>query len=241
MNDKTLILSIQTAGEPAQVGLLRGTELLAKRTIAERLAVCRRLAEEVISLLDACGKKIEELGLVAVCVGPGSFTGIRIGLAAAKAMAHALGIPVVGVNTLEAIALGGNGEDAARLVFVEAGSGRYFLGHYDADLRPMEEARCASEEEAGRWVEEILQLERRSGGRPSMLVSFGHLGPELRAKAAGMGKEFVEASPDAEVVGRLGLEKFEKAGSDDPIMLGPLYLRASSPEERREKSGRVDG
>lgn len=104
-----LLLAIDTAGPACAVALARagegGPEILAR--IEERIGRghAERLMPMIEEALGAAQKSFDELGRIAVTVGPGSFTGVRVGVAAARGLALALGIPAVGVGSLNAIAL----------------------------------------------------------------------------------------------------------------------------------------
>jgi tRNA threonylcarbamoyladenosine biosynthesis protein TsaB len=99
-----LSLAFDTATGVATCALVRGDEVLGERTgrAAEVLA-------DADELLRAAGVEPRDLDRLAVGVGPGSFTGVRIGLAAARGLALALDLPVAGVSTLEALAAGAPG------------------------------------------------------------------------------------------------------------------------------------
>jgi tRNA threonylcarbamoyladenosine biosynthesis protein TsaB len=94
-----LILAFDTATATATTALVRNGDVLGERSgrAVEVLA-------EADELLRAAGATPGELDLLAVGVGPGSFTGVRIGLAAARGLALALDLPVAGVSTLDALA-----------------------------------------------------------------------------------------------------------------------------------------
>jgi tRNA threonylcarbamoyladenosine biosynthesis protein TsaB len=219
-----LTLAIQTAVGEATAALLDDAAVLGQRTIADRFAVCRELAPEMEQLLQAAGKQPSDLQLIAVCLGPGSFTGIRIGVATAKALAHSLALPLVGANTLEAAASAALQENPSDcLVLQAAGKGRYFTAAYAADLSIRQVPRNLSEEAA---------LALLSGDQ--VVVICGESLPALEKAAADRKPPWLHQTPDAVAVGRLGQMKHAAGETADPLTLSPYYLRLSSPEERAE-------
>src|ERR1700730_4200508 len=96
-----LTLAFDTATDVATAALLDDDEVLGERTTR---AV--RLLEDVDALLRQAGGYARDLDRLAVGIGPGSFTGVRIGLAAARGLALALDVPAAGVSTLAALAAG---------------------------------------------------------------------------------------------------------------------------------------
>ena len=99
-----LILAFDTATDVATSALVDGGEVLGER--ASRAAT---LLEDVDALLRQAGMQTRDVEALAVGIGPGSFTGVRIGLSTARGLALALGIPVAGVSTLDALAAGAPG------------------------------------------------------------------------------------------------------------------------------------
>ena len=97
-------LAFDTATDVATVAIVRDGEVLG-----ERRSRAVSVLADVDELLRSAGIGPAELGLLAVGVGPGSFTGVRIGLAAARGLGLALDLPVAGVSTLEALAAGAPG------------------------------------------------------------------------------------------------------------------------------------
>jgi tRNA threonylcarbamoyladenosine biosynthesis protein TsaB len=99
-----LILAFDTATDVATSALVDDGELLGERT-----SRAVTLLEDVDALLRQAGTQTRDVDALAVGVGPGSFTGVRIGLSTARGLALALGIPVAGVSTLDALAAGAPG------------------------------------------------------------------------------------------------------------------------------------
>jgi tRNA threonylcarbamoyladenosine biosynthesis protein TsaB len=99
-----LILAFDTATDVATSALVDGGEVLGERT-----SRAVTVLEDLDALLRQAGAHTRELDGLAVGIGPGSFTGVRIGLATARGMSLALGVPVAGVSTLDALAAGAPG------------------------------------------------------------------------------------------------------------------------------------
>ncbi len=98
------ILALETSGTSGSVAALEGDRLLAEVSLAPSLRSARSLAPGIAKLLAEVGWKPRDVGIVAVTTGPGSFTGLRVGLTTAKSFAYAVGAQVLGINTLEVLA-----------------------------------------------------------------------------------------------------------------------------------------
>ena len=112
-----LTLAFDTATSVATAALVRDGEVLG-----ERASRAVRVLADADDLLREAGKDRSELGGIVVGVGPGSFTGLRLGLAAARGLAFALDLPVAGVSTLDALAAGAPGA----LPIIDAGRREVF-------------------------------------------------------------------------------------------------------------------
>lgn len=109
-----LVLAIDTATPAVTAGVVRldgdATELLAEQVIVDPRAHAERLTPNIVGALGDAEVTVGQLDAVVVGCGPGPFTGLRVGMATAAAFGHALGVPVRGVCSLDAIAVGTTGE-----------------------------------------------------------------------------------------------------------------------------------
>ncbi|MBI5341349.1 MAG: tRNA (adenosine(37)-N6)-threonylcarbamoyltransferase complex dimerization subunit type 1 TsaB [Mycolicibacterium rufum] len=108
-----LVLAIDTATPAVTAGVVRlgdEVELLAEQVTVDPRAHAERLTPNIVAALADAGVGVDELDGVVVGCGPGPFTGLRVGMATAAAFGHALGLPVRGVCSLDAIAVGTAGE-----------------------------------------------------------------------------------------------------------------------------------
>ncbi len=105
-----LMLGIETSGKTASAALFEDGIMLCQTTLFTSKTHSQVILPMVKKVVEDCGKNMEELDLIAVGAGPGSYTGIRIGVAAVKAMGFALKIPCCAVSSLEGLAFGSAAE-----------------------------------------------------------------------------------------------------------------------------------
>lgn len=125
-----IVLAIDTALDACSVALVRDDETL--HAITERMSrgQAERLAPMVRQAANAAGVTFADIDRIAVTTGPGSFTGVRVGLSFARALALALNKPCIGVSTLEALALE-EGEAGLRAALIETPGASYFALYQD--------------------------------------------------------------------------------------------------------------
>ena len=120
-----LILAIDTATRRGGIAVARGDEILASREGDPSVSHSINLLEMIQSTMEEAGVSLSEIGLFAVAVGPGSFTGLRIGIATVKAFAATTGRQIAGVSTLAAVAHAA-GESKQSVALLPAGRGEVF-------------------------------------------------------------------------------------------------------------------
>jgi len=117
-----LLLALDTATDAATACLSRDGEVLAESVTRGRSTAAQRLLDDVHHLTRAARVALDDLDAVVVGTGPGTFTGLRIGLASARALGFGLGIPVHGVGTLDALLAG----DGVEVACIDARRGEVF-------------------------------------------------------------------------------------------------------------------
>jgi len=224
-----LTLAIDCTTQTLSLALLDGSEVRAETNLnpgrhhAETLlpAAERLLAEAVV--------EPGNVDLLACTVGPGSFTGLRIGVSTLKGMALALGKPVVGVSTLEALAQ--NAMPAGRLVcpMLDARRDQVYAGLYRTGPEGCPEP---AGKEALVGIDSLLE---RLGDGEVLFLGDGAVRHEERLVRV-MGPRAILAQSGchavrAGAVGMIALRRFrEKGGGDDAVTLAPRYLRLSEAE-----------
>jgi tRNA threonylcarbamoyl adenosine modification protein YeaZ len=202
MTSDPLILAIETSGPAGSTALLRGATVLAEQRFEPGARGGSLLHPGVVAVLAAAGGARPDL--VAVGVGPGSYTGARIGVTFAKIYAFGRGVPLHGVCALEAIALRAR-PSGRTAVLMNAHPGHCYAALYA----------CAE-------------------GSPPAVVRAPALVPRDAFLAELAGDEAIlEAPPEqswAADVGGVAARRGGKGAILDPGALEPLYLQAPSPE-----------
>lgn len=225
------LLILETSGRVGQVAVAEGENLRARRTLDEARRHARDLAPAVAELLAGQGWQPRDVEAVLVSRGPGSYTGLRVGLMSAKTFAFATGCALIAVETFAAVALQAPADVQRLDVLADAQQDKVYVQAFArsdpaAALVPTSPLAIAPFAE---WLQRWTPDVRVSG--PGLRV----VGTRLPTGAA-LDPELWE--PRAESVLQLGLARLRAGERDDLWTLEPLYLRPSSAEEKWDQLGR---
>jgi len=217
------VLALDTCLASCSVALCQDQNVLAWRSEAMRKGHAERIVPMVQEVMAQAGTAFDDLDLLAVTVGPGSFTGVRVGLAAARAMAMTAGKPLAGVTVMEALAQAVPPERRAGrllLVALDARRGELYLQTFDDQGRPMQQP----------WLGNRLDV--AAPETPCLVIGDG---ADAFADMVGCVIDDAALLPDARHVGQLAAARFDPGVRDLPrTMPGPIYLRdadARRPED----------
>jgi tRNA threonylcarbamoyladenosine biosynthesis protein TsaB len=219
------MLAVETSTMTGSAALLDGARIVGESILDVALTHSERLMAIVDRLLQDCGWTADRLEALAVSIGPGSFTGLRVGIATVKGLALALDLPIAAVPTLDALASNLPFADAAVCPILDARKSEVYLSLYrTGDGRPQrlwDYLALPPEGAAQRLTAPVIVL---GDGVPSCLPYLAHLGDGLRVASP------AHSRPSAAAVGQRGYAMLS-AGQGVPVdALCPMYLRPSEAE-----------
>lgn len=232
----TRVLALETAGRGGSVAVLEDDRLLTTRAFAASERTTQALHPAIAELLATVSWQPRDVELLAVARGPGSFTGLRVGVTVAKTFAYVVGCPLVGVDTLTAVAeqsfqaLDATEPDPKLAVVLDAQRGQLFVRTLGREAGTivggegvfMDAATWLAERAVGPWLSGPALPTLRS-----RLPSTVRLAPESTWE------------PRAATIGVLGYRAFVAGNLDSPWTLAPTYLRPSAAEERAQERAPV--
>jgi tRNA threonylcarbamoyladenosine biosynthesis protein TsaB len=225
-----LTLGIETSGRAGSVALVEGGQLLRETVLSQTgRRHARTLVAELKALFEAVNRKPDECGCAAVSVGPGSFTGLRVGVVCAKTFAYAVGCAVVGVDTLEAIAATAPAKACQVDVVMDAQRGELFVGRYARRAEPGAGSIWSRDEEIAIVSAEAF-LSERNRSIPITGPAAAFLGEIDRSLI------IEDCLPTAAQVAFIGEREAEAGRADDMWTLEPRYVRKSAAEEKAAHS-----
>lgn len=228
-----LALAIDTSGDVSSIALATGKLLVSELNIRHKMDLLQRLMPNVDRQVTDSKRTKEEIDAIIISLGPGSFTGLRIGMAAAKSIAHVLGKPIVGISTLDALAHGASASPPKSIVAV-------------IHSRPGEAYWAVFKFEDGRLVRatgDKLSPMAEIIGRAKLENQVVFCGDGAERNRAAIEAEFGRGSvldewfnhPRAFVIARLGIERLMRGDSDDVMTIAPSYVQRPTPIVRLEQ------
>ncbi len=225
------ILAIETVGTTGSLAALERAQVLAERPLDAARRSAQTLAPGIAELLATVGWQPRDVELVAVASGPGSFTGLRIGVTTAKVFAYAAGAQSIGVNTLAVVAAQAPAIVERFSVVLSAERGELFVADFtrgpDGQLAGQETTRVVVADD---W---LCSLE------PGAIVT----GPALsklrdRLPSGATALDAALWNPTAAAVGQLAWQEYAAGRRDDVFELVPHYFRRTAAEEQWERKQR---
>jgi tRNA threonylcarbamoyladenosine biosynthesis protein TsaB len=217
MADRFLI--IDTAHRQGLVALAQGERVLAQRHLEESRRHARDLVPAARELLRVHDCTARNLTGVIVSLGPGSYTGLRVGLISAKTLAYATGCALLGVDTFEACARQAPAEAKVVDVLADAQQGKIYVRRFIQGEGGTLEIKPWSS-----WLENLPPESWATG--PGLEIFSEKLPGNVRQTSRAYWL------PRPEPLLTLGRERFRRGEKDDPFTLEPLYLRPSAAEEK---------
>lgn len=220
-----LTLAIETSGLVGSLAVLDGANCLEERTLQLGTQHGQSLIPEMRRILTDLGRSPRDCELLAVSTGPGSFTGLRVGIVCAKTWAYATGCRLAAVDTHQAIAVNTPVELRRVQVVSDAQRGDLFFSSFTRDAEgAWIETNSLEFQPVHDWIERLGSEEVVSGPGVAKLVE------QLQGRCQVLESEHWR--PRAAVVGQLGFELAIGANFSDPWTLEPKYVRRSSAEEK---------
>jgi len=225
------ILAIETTERIGSVALLDSTKLLYNKNLDPSKRSAESLAPAIRTALEEVSWHAHDIDLVATTIGPGSFTGLRVGVTTAKTFAYSAGADVLGLDTLEVIAAAVPSDVRRLAVAVDAQRGEVVAERFRRSPSGLMEATSpAALIDADTWLAGLEDGEQVAG------PVLRKLAERLPAQVVALPAEYW--APTAGAVARLAQRHYAEGRRDNVWKLVPRYFRRSAAEEKWEASGR---
>ena len=226
----SLILNIDTAGSKASIALAVDGEPIAEAYNSEQRDHASWIHEAITQLLQANKFKTGDLSAIAVTIGPGSYTGLRVGLATGKGFCYALNIPLITENTLRVMAFhaishsskGKNPNFEYFIPMIDARRMEVFTAVYDQQLNEIVQPQAM-----------ILDKDSFENYLTNKSLFFGNGSIKFRNMLTSNNATFDQLEATAADLGRLSYDKLMKKSFSDIVYSDPLYLKEFySPQKK---------
>jgi len=225
-----MLLAIDTSTRLIGLALYDGARVISELTWTSQDHHTVELAPAILDLLTRSGAAITALTCLGVATGPGSFTGLRIGLALAKGLAAARRLPIIGVPTLDILAVAQPIRATPLIALLHAGRGRLAAAWYRAEGQAWKPVLT----EDGAVAIEVLDIVALSEKIASPTLVCGELTEDERRFLARNRKNIILATPAQALrrpsfLAELAWQRWQAGQTDDPALLSPVYLHLGDP------------
>ena len=236
-NPGMLILSVDTSGSAGGAALLRDDTVLAESAGASEQPYSSRIFQDVREVMRIGRAAMSEIDLFAVAAGPGSFTGLRVGLTAVKGWAEVWNKPIAAVSGLEAVAALATEPGQVLTPVLRAGRGQLYAAQYARTQDAEVSLECAAEDVV-LSPGELLDWLAESGQDRPLIVTPSREAALAVVSAVGRRSLRLEIVPEAlaGMIGRLGRRKALQGRTVDALHLNANYVRRSDAESKWKES-----
>jgi tRNA threonylcarbamoyladenosine biosynthesis protein TsaB len=224
------ILAVETATQPGSVALHEGDQLLAEMRLPGERRTTQTLFPAIQSLLNNAGWQTGDVQLVAVSQGPGSFTGLRIGVTLAKTWAYARRCDVLGLPTLDLLAAQAETDRAVLWALLDAQRGQWFAARYRRQADGWQPNGNVELVDRGDWLSRLEEGAAVTGEGLGVLEDVASALPpncHVLPRAAW--------TPWAATLARLAWQRYSAGARSDLWGLRPYYCRKSAAEETADR------
>ncbi len=220
------ILSISTSSNIASVSISENEDCILELNINNNKTHSETLIPLIDKLFHESNLKLSDIGLMACDIGPGSFTGIRIGISSVKAIAQSLDIPIVDVSSLEALAYNIQNENFKTICsLIDARNNQVYCGIFDNNYDLLEN-----------YLADDIIAVQKTLQKYENIIYVGD-GAIVHKDLLNINGFIYENDIHAKNIGKCAYNKYKNNKTKTADSLTPLYLRKSQAERMKQKNG----
>lgn len=223
------ILAVDTSSEICSVAILENDNVIVENSLNDGKTHSENLMTIMENTLEENKIKLSDIDLIACSVGPGSFTGIRIGVSSIKAIAEVLDVPVAAVTSLEALAKNVEAKDVTIVSLIDAKNDQVYAGIFDDKYNKKEEYIADS---IYTVIERVKEYDN--------IVFVGNAAIKYKELLDSNFENVVVADNNlqsASSVGKIGYKKHKEKDLTSADTIMPMYLRKSQAERMKKEKG----
>ena len=228
------ILAFETSGRAASVAVMKDKRIIGEMAVSTKLNHSEKLMPMIDELLKKTDISIKDIDFLAIGVGPGSFTGIRIGVSTAKGLAQALNIPIAAVSSLRTLAFSAAYSDMFICPIIDARRNHVYSGVFRWEGAELVEV---MKEDVYDFKELLLILKNKDSKVLFMGEDSGKFKEQIKEA---LGEKGIMAMPQdnfprAASVAVMAIKKIEENDLENAFTLRPVYLRKAEAERQYEE------